>query len=239
MKYFKILMGLALVLLAVLVAQATDNVLLGVATIPATTYLMQATTGFSLFSAEGLALGALASIKRPGQGLPNPGGGRRLFLVPIDELTAEWPKRADITAGELTVVPPLRVAAAGPPAVTAGAFVEVDVSDASLKIDEALKGATGYQSWEQMLEVKIAGFNAAQCAAIDKLLNQEIVAVVLSNDGTRIVIGTSLNGLQFEITHTSGAKGSDRREWSLKAKQDGFMFGYQPIAASVVIPGIV
>ncbi|MEZ0484283.1 hypothetical protein [Fibrella aquatica] len=239
MKYFKVLMGLALVLLAGLVASATDNVLLGVATIPATTYLVQVTTGFSLFSAEGLAFGALTSIKRPGQGIPNPGGARRLFLVPIDELTAEWPKRADITAGELTVTPPLRASSVGPPAVTAGAFVEVDVSDASLKIDQALKGASGYQSWEQMLEVKIAGFTALQCAAIDKLLNQEVVAVVLSNDGTRIVVGTSLNGLQFEITHTSGAKGSDRREWTLKAKQDGYMFGYQPIASTVVIAGIV
>lgn len=239
MKYFKILMGLALVVLAVLVAQATGNVLLGVAIIPALTYLVQVTTGFSLFEAGGVALGALASIRRPGQGLPNPGGGRRLFLAPIDQLTAEWPKRADITAGELTVGPPLQAASAGPPAVPAGAFVEVDVSDASLKIDESLKGATGYQSWEQMLEVKIAGFNAAQCAAIDRLLNQEVVAIVLSNDGTRIVIGSSLNGLQFEISHTSGAKGSDRREWTCKAKQDGYMFGYQPIATSVVIPGIV
>ncbi|WP_375445731.1 hypothetical protein [uncultured Fibrella sp.] len=239
MKYFKVLMGVALVLLASLVVQATGNVLLGVATIPAVTYLVQVTAGFSLFSADKLVLGSLISIKRPGQGQPNPGGGRRLFLVPINELTAEWPKRADIIAGELTVAPPLQVAAAGPPAITAGAFVEVDVSDASLKIDQALKGASGYQSWEQSVEVKIAGFNAAQCAGIDKLLNQEVVAVVLSNDGTRIVVGSSFNGLQFEITNTSGAKGSDRREWSLKAKQDGYMFGYQPIATSVVIPGIV
>lgn len=238
MKFLKVLMGIALVLLSALVAQATDNVLAGVATIPVVSYTFQAFTGFSLFAAEGLAFGALSAIKRPGQGVPNPGGGRRLFLIGVDGLTAEWPKRADITAGELTVAPPLAAAQAGPPAVPAATFVEVDVSDNSLKIDQALKGASGYQSWEQSLDVKIAGYTKEQVAAIEKLLNQEVVAVVLSTDGNRIVVGSSFNGLQFEITHTSGAKGSDRREWTLKAKQDGFMFGYQLLASTIVIPGI-
>ena len=224
-------MGLALVLTGAFVATATGNVLAGVATISVVAYGVQV-AGLDLFSAEGLAFGALAPIKRPGQGQPNPGGGRRLWLIGVDSITGEWPKRADIIGGELAVAPTL---ATGTPAPT---FVEVDVSDNSLKIDEALKGAAGYQSWEQSIEVKIAGFNKDQVAGIEKLLNQEVVAVVLSNDGTRIVVGSNLNGLQFEIMNTSGAKGSDRREWTLKAKQDGYMFGYQPLASTVVIPGI-
>lgn len=232
-------MSFALILIAALVATQTDNVLAGIATIPALTYGFQAVTGLSLVSSDGMmAFGALAAINRGGNGVPNPGGGRRLFLVPIDQLTGEWPKRSDIVGGEITTVPPLTVASAGPPAVLAGAFVEVAVSDNSLKLDESMKGAVGYQSWEQGIEVKIAGFTKDQVVGIEKLLNQEVVCMALLNDGQRVIIGTSLNGQQFEIMHSTGAKGGDRREWTLKSKQDGYMFGYQPLAATVVIPGI-
>jgi len=232
-------MGLTLVMLAALVATATGNVLAGVATIPAVTYGFQAVTGYSLVDGTGLALGALTAINRPAQGKANPGGGRRLYIAPVDGFSTDWPKEADITAGEITMAPPLTVGSVGPPVVIAGAFVELQVSDNSLKLDEAMKGAVGYQSWEQAIEVKIAGYTKEQVAAIEKLLNQEVVAVVAQADGTRVVVGTVAIGQQFEIMHTTGAKGGDRREWTLKAKQDGYMHGYLPLATTVVIPGIV
>ncbi|UHG93369.1 hypothetical protein [Spirosoma oryzicola] len=238
MKSIKVLLGLSLLFIAALVTDQTGNVLAGVATIPALTYGFQLVTGQSLFSGSGLAFGALTAVKKPEQGVANPGGGRRLFLAPVDGISGEWPKKADIIEGELTVAPTMTAAVVGPPAIPAGAFIEVSVSDNSLKTDGALKGPTGYQSWEQSLEVKIAGFTKAQCAAIDKLLNQEVVAVVTMTDGQRAVLGSNFLGLQFEITHTSGAKGSDRREWTLKAKQDGYMFNYPILAASVTIPGV-
>jgi hypothetical protein len=53
------------------------------------------------------------------------------------------------------------------------------------------------------------------------------------------VLGTSLSGLTFEVMHTTGSKGGDRREWTLKAKQDGYMFGGTPIADTVALPGVV
>ncbi|WP_460939157.1 hypothetical protein [Spirosoma humi] len=238
MKVSKMLLGLSLVMLSALVAVQTNNVLAGVAVIPALTYGVQYTTGYSLFSGSGLAFGALTAVQKPAQGVANPGGGRRLFLAPVDGITAEWPKLADIVAGKTSVAPTMTAAVVGPPAIPAGAFIEVAVSDNSLKIDGSLKGATGYQSWEQSLEVKIAGFTAAQCDAILKLLNQEVVAVVILTDGQRIVLGSNFLGLQFEIMHTTGAKGSDRREWTLKAKQDGYMFNYPILADTVTIPGI-
>lgn len=232
MKIFKILMSLAMIFMAALVATETGSALAGVATMPVAAYAFELATGTPLFDNHGLALATLAAINRTPQQTVNPGGGRRLFLCPTDQFTAEWPKRADITAGELTGVPAMVV---GPPV---GTFIEVQVSDNSLKADEALKGPTGYQSWEQMLEVKIAGFGKEQCAAIEKLINTEVVAVVILTDGQRIVLGTSLMGLQFEVTHTTGAKGGDRREWTLKAKNDGYMFGYVPIGAALAIPGV-
>ena len=232
MKIFKVLASLAVVFLAALVATETGSLLAGVATMPVAVYGFEKATGTPLFDNHGLALATLAAINRTPQQTVNPGGGRRLFLCPTDQFTAEWPKRADITAGELTAVPAM---VTGPPV---GTFIEVQVSDNSLKIDEALKGPTGYQSWEQMLEVKVAGYNKEQCAAIEKLINTEVVAVVILTDGLRVVLGTSLMGLQFEVTHTSGAKGGDRREWTLKAKNDGYMFGYVPIGAALAIPGV-
>ncbi len=238
MKPIKVLFSLGLLFMAALVAQQTGNVLAGVATIPALTYGVQAVTGHALFTADGLALGALTAIKKPQQGVANPGGGRRLFLAPVDMITAEWPKAADIVSGKSSVAPTMSAAVTGPPAIPAGTFVEVAVSDNSLKFDGALKGATGYQSWEQSLEVKIAGFTADQCDAINKLLNQEVVAVAILTDGQRVVLGSNFLGLQFEIMHTTGAKGSDRREWTLKAKQDGYMFNYVILADSVTSPGL-
>ncbi|GAB4050445.1 hypothetical protein [Spirosoma litoris] len=232
MKIAKILMSLALVFIGALVATETGNVVAGVVSMPLASYVVTATTGVSLFDSHGMAVATLAAIPRTAQQVANPGGGRRLFLIPTDQFTAEWPKRADIVDGESAVAPTL---ATGAPAPT---FIEVQVSDNSLKIDQSLKGPTGYQSWEQSLDVKIAGFGKAQVAAIDKLLNTECVAVVVLTDGKRVVVGSSFLGIQFEIAHTSGAKGSDRREWTLKAKQDGYMFGYVPLADTVTLAGV-
>ncbi len=232
MKYFKILMSLAVVLIAALVADQTGNVLAGAVSMPVVSYGFQKVTGIELFDSRGLALATLAAIPRTAQQTTNPGGGRRLFLIPTDSFNGEWPKREDITDGELSVAPTMVTGG------TAPTFIEVSVSDNSLKLDESLKGATGYQSWEQMLEVKVAGYSPAQVAAIEKLINTEVVAVTILTDGQRVVSGTSFLGLQFEVTHSTGAKGGDRREWTLKAKQDGFMFGYVPIADTVTLPGV-
>ncbi|KAB7728003.1 hypothetical protein F5984_19810 [Rudanella paleaurantiibacter] len=238
-SFFRISAALALVLMGALVAMATGNELAGIATIPAVSYGLQYVTGYSLFSAEGgLAFGALSPIKRPKQGVANPGGGRRLFLIGVDQITADWPLESQVVDGEITAPPTLAAAQVGPPAVPAGAFVEVDVSDNSLKLDQSMKGSVGYQSWEQSIEVKIAGYTKEQVAAVEKLLNQEVVAVVIQADGTRVVVGTVAIGQQFEVMHTTGAKGSDRREWTLKSKQDGYMHGYLPLAANVIIAGI-
>lgn len=232
MKFAKILMSMVVLAVGTLVMAHTGSVLAGVATMPLATLALEKATGVTLFDGTGLAMATLAVIPRTPQQVVNPGGGRRLFLIPTDQITSEWPKLADIVDGESAVAPTL---VAGTPAPT---FTECQVSDNSLKVDEALKGATGYQSWEQMLEVKIAGFTKAQVAAIQKLLNTEVVAVVVLTDGQRIIVGSSFMGLQFEITHTTGSKGGDRREWSLKAKNDGYQFGYVPVAAALAIPGV-
>ncbi|GAB4047112.1 hypothetical protein [Spirosoma litoris] len=232
MKLSKFLMATAILFIGALIMAASGNALAGLIAMPVTSYAFQSVTGISLFDSHGLAMATLAAIPRTPQQTVNPGGGRRLFLIATDQITGEWPKRADILGGEVTTAPTL---VTGTPAAT---FIEVSISDNSLKLDEALKGATGYQSWEQGLELKVAGYTKEQVAAIEKLLNTDVVAVVILTDGVRVVLGTSLMGLQFEITHTTGAKGGDRREWTLKAKNDGYQFGYVPLGAALAIPGV-
>lgn len=224
--------SVCLLLLASAVAFATNNVLAGVVAMPLATAGFQAVTGLSLFEPTTAAYATLAAIPRTPQQTINPGGARRLFLIATDQFAAEYPKRSLITDGQITAAPTFITGTPAP------AFVEVQVSDNSLKLDGSLKGSTGYQSWEQSLEVKIAGYTKEQCAAIDKLINTEVVAAVVMNDGQRVIAGSSFMGLQFEVMHTTGAKGSDRREWTLKAKQDGYMFNYMPVADSIAIPGV-
>lgn len=231
-SFLKLFTGFALLLLGAVVAQATDNVLLGVASMPVAGYVWQTATGLSVVSGESAFYMVLAAIPKTAQGAPNPGGIRKIFLIATDQITGEWPKRSLIEEGELDTAPTL---ASGTPSPT---FVEAAISDNSGKADSSLKGAVGYQSWEHGLELKIAGFTKVQCAAIEKLLNTEVIAVCLLNDGTRVVYGSSYTGLNFEIMHTTGAKGSDRKEWTCKAKQDGYMHGGVILADSVTLPGV-
>lgn len=230
--FLKVLLSLVLILTSTVVTVATQNPLAGLAVIIAVPTGFQWVTGLSLYDGGTAAYCVLVGIKRTACQTANPGGGRRLFLIAADQIEGEWPKRSLITEGELTAAPTMKTGG------TAPTFVEVEVSDNSLKLDQGLKGAVGYQSYEQSLEVKVAGYGKGQVAAIEKLLNTEIVAAALLNDGQLAIVGTSINGLQFEITHTTGAKGGDRREWTMKAKQDGYMHGYLPLASTVTLPGV-
>lgn len=156
----------------------------------------------------------LAHVKRAACGTPNPGGGHKLWLAPADQFLDEWGQQH--TAGVIQAMPTFEVGFAG--------WIECEVSDNSLKLDQALKGAAGYQAWENSFEVKVAGDTAAQTVAISKLVNTEVVAVIELNDLQRKNIGSTLFPLTFEISHTTGAKGSDQRGWTLKAKNDGLSY---------------
>lgn len=156
----------------------------------------------------------LAHVKRAPCGTPNPGGGHKLWLAPADQFSTEWGQVH--TEGVIQTAPTFEAGFAG--------WIECEVSDNSLKLDQSLKGASGYQAWESTFEVKVAGDTAAQTVAVTKLVNTEVVAIIELNDLQRKNIGSTLFPLSFEITHTTGAKGSDQRGWTLKAKNDGLSY---------------
>lgn len=156
----------------------------------------------------------LAHVRRAACGTPNPGGGHKLWLAPVDQFAGEW--------GQAHIEGVIQAGPSFDPSFEG--WIECEVSDNSLKLDQSLKGASGYQAWENSFEVKVAGDTAAQTVAVTRLVNTEVVGVIELNDLQRKNIGSTLFPLSFEITHTTGAKGSDQRGWTLKAKNDGLSY---------------
>lgn len=190
----------------------------------ATSYVFQSVTGIAFRSVGSFTM-VLAGIKTTASGTPNPGGGRKVWIIAKNQFTSDW-GHVDV-AGEITAVPAL-VALAG--------WVELEVADNSLKLDQALKGAAGYQAFETGFELKIAGDYKEQTVAVTKLINTEVVAVIQLNDLQRKTVGSTIFPLTFEISHTTGAKGNDQRGWSLKAKQDGLPKPCFFLATNLVLP---
>ena len=176
-----------------------------------------------------MAFSTLVAIPGHAKGTPNAGGGKKLFICSADSFTDEWPSKADIVNGEIT----------GAPTLSAGAtFVEFAVADNSLKIDHKMSGSAGYQSWEHMVDFRVAGFSKEQANAFEKLINQEVVLIGQHNDGLLVVAGTSHYGLQLEVTHSTGEKGNGQRGYTISIKNSGFQWGILPLGSAVTIPGV-
>lgn len=202
----------------------TNNLILGFLVSYGTSTALQYATGIHLQSVSHATM-VLAPIRTTTAGTPNPGGGRKLWIIAKDQFESDWGHEA--VAGEITAQPDLAANAV---------FVELEVADNSLKLDQSLKGAVGYQAFETAFEVKIAGDYKEQTAAVEKLINTEVVAVIQLNDLQRKSVGSTIFPLTFEITHTTGARGNDQRGWTFKAKQDGLPKPSYFLKSDVVIP---
>lgn len=157
----------------------------------------------------------------------NPGGAYRVWAIPADQIDGYFPIESDIEQSLLSAFPTLK---------NNTTVVEFFATPKTLKTDQNLTGNKNHQSWEQLAELKIAGYNAQQCAAIEKLLNVDIILIVEFFDGLIICLGSATLGLEVEVSHTSGATATDRREWTIKAKNSGYMHGYLPFASNVKFP---
>lgn len=175
----------------------------------------------------GMAGVTLGSISRKDRGKTNLGGIKKIILFAEDDFTADWPKKEDILAGVLSLVPPLKVG-------VVGAVLKFDLNTARVKSDR--KGDLGYQNVGVSGECKFAGYEAAQIDAIDKTFNQGGVAIAIYKDGTRKVVGTSYEPLMFEDSTDSGAKADDKLQIDFKFKGDGYAFHPPILADTVVIP---
>ncbi len=167
----------------------------------------------------------LTHLKKTGCGTANPGGGRNVWIAPLDGFVGDWGHIEDAT-GKVVADPVMKAGYK---------WVELEVSEKSLKLMQNLKGGAGYQSWETAFELKVAGMSPEQRLAVESFVNTEVVAVVRMNDLQKVIVGNTIFPLEFEIAHDSGAKGSDPRGYTLKAKNDGLSKSCPFLADSVVL----
>ena len=168
---------------------------------------------------EILALTALTGIRRKTG--PKPGGNKRLYICPIDQLEdEEFPTYAMAVAGEITDPIPL---------ITGKKFTEIQAAYDTNKWGFASKGKTGNQSFEQNVAFDIYGIDKDSISLVANLLNRPCVIVALGNNNIKYFVGSIDVPLEFEIQADSGAKGSDPQKITFSAKNDGFMFPVIPL----------
>lgn len=172
-----------------------------------------------------VSVAPLANLDGTSYQEPNPGGIRRLYLVLKRDIVGVWPKLADLATGEITVAPML---------AANKTFAEYEFAPDTCSLDDDDSGDPGFMSYKHTLGFMIAGISKVKVAEIKKHLNAGCVAVAEMNDGQYVVGGSSDNPINLKKGFKSGAKGSDKRGYTFKGEQDGFMWGITPLAASVV-----
>ncbi len=175
----------------------------------------------------GMATISLTSLSRKERQKANLGGIAKLYLLSASDFTADWPKESDVVAGVI----------AGPTIpIKAGVLAAVltfDIGSCRVKADR--KGKLGYQNVGVSGECKFAGYEATQTAALQTTFNEGGVAIAIYKDGSRVVIGSSNEPLEFEVAHDSGAKADDALMIDFKFKGDGYAFMPAFLAPAVTI----
>ena len=171
--------------------------------------------------------GKFSNLSYRARGASNLGGLARMVLFAESDFTAGWPKKSDITAGEITTAPPVSVGVVA---------AELTFDHGTGRGKSAKKGALGYQSYDHSVECKFAGVSKEQMATVDKFLNEGGVAIAYYKDGSRRVFGASWNPLVIEDSDDSGAKGDDQNQISFSAAAMGLNFHAPYLATATVIP---
>lgn len=167
---------------------------------------------------------SLANIDGSSEGTPNPGGTRNLYIIARKDIEGVWPKEGDIVNGEII----------NPPVMKAGKkFAEYEFPDGTFQIADDGGGEAGYQSYKHTVDFAIAGFNKTLVAEMRKHLNTSSVVIGELNDGQLALAGSSDNGVYIKSSFKSGLKGNDKRGFTAKGEQDGFMWGITPLAPAV------
>ncbi|MCK8492909.1 hypothetical protein M0L20_13660 [Spirosoma sp. RP8] len=178
----------------------------------------------------GMATVSLTSMSRKERQKSNLGGILKLYMYGASDFTSDFPMEADVAEGLL--VPTTLPVKTG---VTA-AVVTFDLDTCRVKGDQ--KGKIGYQNCSHSGECKMAGYEAGQLAAIKKVLNEGGVVIAVYKNGTRELLGTSWQPLEFEVATDSGAKGDDPLQIDFKFKGDGYPFlpPILPTAMTLALP---
>lgn len=170
---------------------------------------------------------SFSALKHRARGESNIGGIASFQIISTEDLTKDWPAKADIAMGKVNTVPPL----------TAGKFPALVTCDLdSGMIKQARKGPLGYQNHSHEGGAKFAGISSEQFAAAEATFNTGGIAIATDMEGKRWVLGSKLRPLTFEYDSQSGAKVDDAKQIDLKFKGDGYAWPILELADTVVIP---
>jgi hypothetical protein len=153
------------------------------------------------------------------------GNTTKVAIVLAKQLTANWPVKASITAGEITVAPPL--------AATKN-FSIIEVPQNSIRTYDSKKGDPGFNSIVQGIEFNMAGFSKGLIAELEKHQNAGCVFLVEDANGIMTCVGSKQNPIFLNYDGDSGKIGTDKRGYMLKGESDGYFLPRLPVATSVV-----
>jgi hypothetical protein len=173
--------------------------------------------------------GKFKNLSYTARGNSNLGGIARMVAFAESDFNGGtgWPKRADIVAGEVTAIPPLKVGVVG---------AELSFDHGSGRAKSSKKGKLGYQNHDHEVEAKFAGVSKEQAEALELFFNEGGVIVCYYKNGNRRVYGASWNPLIVEESDDSGAKGGDMNAISFKAKAEDLNFHAPYLAVAVTLP---
>jgi hypothetical protein len=172
----------------------------------------------------GMATVSFANLNGTSYQKPNPGGTRKLLIALSKDIDGVWPKQADIVDGEI---------ATGPTMKTGKKWAEYQFPDGTFDMGDDGGGDPGFQSFKHTIEFMIAGMGPLIQKEILKHLNAGSVVIGELNDNQYYVAGTSDNPLYIKPTGKIGKKGNDKRGYTLKGDQDGFMWPLTPLKSTV------
>jgi hypothetical protein len=172
-----------------------------------------------------VTLTALSNLNGSSEGEENPGGTRKLYVILARHIEGIWPKKADVVDGQIINLPDV---------VDGAGFAEYDFPDGTFSLTDSQDGDPGFQSYKQATSFMLAGFGAKKAAEVKKHLNSGSVVIGEMNDGSFAVAGSSDNAIYHKFSFSSGAKGNDKRGYTGKGEQDGFMWGILPLKPELV-----
>jgi hypothetical protein len=156
-----------------------------------------------------------SNLKRADCNAVSPGGMKKILVQQKEDFTTEWPKKADITAGVITVAPPT---------AALKTWAVLDFVPNTAKFDSIMEGDEGFHSFKHSLVFDCNGYSGAQNAALEKFLNNQGVFVCQQNDGRIIVLGNSIQGLDLKSNGTSDLAAKGKRQYKCSGDRDGLQF---------------
>jgi len=175
-------------------------------------------------------LTSFANLSRRARQLDNLGGLVEILILSEEDLTDNWPKKADVMAGVVTAPPPL---------VTAKSFAKMVFDTDSGMIKISRKGELGYQNHSLEGGAKLAGVSKEQFAALGLTANCGAVLICKDQEGRRWIAGTKYRPCTLEYDANWGGKADDKKQIDIKFKGDGYSFAMPELDAAAVIPTLV